>query len=569
MSGTDPFIEVDALAQDTELLRSSHILPVYRGDGQSLVLREDAADIELIRVGTAALSDSPGRLFPLAAKSSLTLAGGTSLEFLDELPHPGLGPALRSLARTPPGSSTEETVLPWLHGTTITAGDAAVLERASTQASRVEGIERLRAPDLAGATSYMGSKRELAPFLVEAVFAETEGIGDVSVLDLMCGSGAAAGAFANHWQTFASDAQRFSTILACSQGGGMTALEAREATERTLKWAAQEVETVMHWLEPFVNQEDELLHAADHDEAVRGLRDFMAAFPRIGMKGGDGWAPTELVERAREDPSTTPHVLFTAYFANVFFGVRQCVEIDSLRAAIDRLDEPVRSWALAALIASVASVATTYGGHFAQPRIATADQITEKNVGRLVEQRSMSVVHEFAARFLNLAAESERTPFPVVGLEGPWEQALTKCSKLVDPQTAVVYLDPPYRREEYSRYYHVLETLVRYDYPGVQDTGLVPPKGPQRFASEFFTRSMARREQILAEIVCSVLEMGATCAWSYADSADGSIANIVRGVVARTGAKSRSYSTTHRHRAHGGRRDKQVVEYLIWFHPAR
>ena len=31
----------------------------------------------------------------------------------------------------------------------------------------------------------------------------------------------------------------------------------------------------------------------------------------------------------------------------------------------------------------------------------------------------------------------------------------------------VIYADPPYSRAQYSRYYHILETLVLYDYPSI------------------------------------------------------------------------------------------------------
>jgi adenine-specific DNA-methyltransferase len=563
----DPFTDAALLSEEMELLRRNYVLPIF-GDGeQRWMLKEDVADVAMIRHATAEVGASADRLFPLAPQNVLGLDEHTRVELLDNISHPALGPAVRSLARTQGGAEKNETACRWLPGTTILSTDTAALDSAATQSSRVEAMEHLRAPDLAGATAYMGSKRELASFLVEAVFSETEGKPAVTMLDLMCGSGAAAAAFACYWPTYASDAQQFSVLLARSQGGGMTALEARATVDEVISVAAQHVDTLMGPLASFVEREDELLHAGDHDAAVTELRQFLDVFPRYGMPGTNGWMPTELVDKARTQPTVGPHVLFTSYFANIYFGVRQCVEIDSLRAAINQLDEPYRSWALAALIASVASVATTYGGHFAQPRISNPDQVTEKNIGWLIERRSASVVHEFSARLLNLAAESELTAFPVVGLDGPWEHALETFLHTSNNGSAVVYLDPPYRREEYSRYYHVLETLVRYDYPDMRDRGLAPPKGSHRFASEFFTRSADRREQLLVKIISAIVGGGASCAWSYSDSADGSIKNVIHGVLATSGAKVRSYSASHRHRAHGGRSDKKVTEYLIWFHP--
>lgn len=563
----DPFRSLDGASEELDLLRRRSVLPVFVEDGRAEALAEDLADVASIETATRGLDGGAGRLFALAPNNAIGVGEGTRVELLGDADLAALGPAVRSLARVEGAGVGDEVASPWLAGTTVVSKAPEVLGRAACQHARGETLDHLRAPDLAGATSYMGSKRELASFLVEATFAETEGREDTVVLDLMCGSGAASAAFANFWPTYASDAQQFSVLLARSQGGGMSSARARVVVEATVRDAGAHVETLLARLGDFVSRETELLHAGDHGASVTSLRSFFSSYPRYGMAPVGGWDPTALVDRARAGDKGVPHMLFCAYFANVYFGVRQCVEIDSLRAVIDGLGEPERSWALAALIASVASVATTYGGHFAQPRIADADQITERNIGGLIEKRSASVVHEFSARLLNLAAESERTPFAVRGLKGPWQDALRPLSPEVGPRPTVVYLDPPYRREEYSRYYHVLETLVRYDYPGIQDKGLAPPKGNQRFASEFFTRSVGRREALLQNVIESVLGTGASCAWSYSDSADGSIQSVVRRVVEATGATVRSYATLHRHRAHGGHKDRRVIEYLIWFRP--
>lgn len=47
---------------------------------------------------------------------------------------------------------------------------------------------------------------------------------------------------------------------------------------------------------------------------------------------------------------------------------------------------------------------------------------------------------------------------------------------------AVIYADPPYTSDQYSRYYHVLENAVLYDYPNVFGKGQYRP---DRFTSGF------------------------------------------------------------------------------------
>ena len=53
------------------------------------------------------------------------------------------------------------------------------------------------------------------------------------------------------------------------------------------------------------------------------------------------------------------------------------------------------------------------------------------------------------------------------------------------PKPKIIYADPPYSSAQYSRYYHVLDTLVKYDYPPVVGVGRYPPN---RFQTSFSLR---------------------------------------------------------------------------------
>jgi adenine-specific DNA-methyltransferase len=55
--------------------------------------------------------------------------------------------------------------------------------------------------------------------------------------------------------------------------------------------------------------------------------------------------------------------------------------------------------------------------------------------------------------------------------------------------TAVIYADPPYSRAQYSRYYHLLETLVLYDYPEVTGKG--------RYRAGRFTTDFSQRSKVV------------------------------------------------------------------------
>ena len=53
----------------------------------------------------------------------------------------------------------------------------------------------------------------------------------------------------------------------------------------------------------------------------------------------------------------------------------------------------------------------------------------------------------------------------------------------------VLYMDPPYNQRQYCSYYHVLETIARYDRPEVHGVTGLRPYGDQK--SDFFVRRRA------------------------------------------------------------------------------
>jgi len=558
----------DAPASEFEVLdwlAEHHVLPIYNDSGERIVLR---GDLTFARGLAAKLQEVPrdsDQLFAFGPRREIPLGGRTRIELIGDEDASALGPAVTALAELTLDSDESEGELnarPWLPGATVISDSQAVLELADTQARRVERLGRSRSADLSGATSYMGSKRELGSFLVESLATRCDE--PMTVVDLMCGSGAASGAFADSWPTIAGDAQEFCRLLALTQGRGLSVAAASNAVERVLGHAGHNADRLLELLAGWVRREDELLHAGDRGPAVEAYRELLAGFPTFPNGLVDKcWNPTEEVSRHREGDDSGPWCLFTAYFANVFFGIRQSIEIDSLRAGIECLEEPARSWALGALVASVSATATTYGAHFAQPLIGDPKKLSAANISRTVEQRVLSVAHEFSSRLLSLAAESEGSAHPVTLVPGDWRAALAGAGEIVGRTPCVVYLDPPYRREEYSRYYHVLETLVRYDYPSAEGHGLTPSKGAERFRSPFFTRSDEKRRALLVDIIGTIAARGWSCAWSYASNADGSVPDVLRSVASQHSVTIRSFVTAHRHRAHGGRRGRKVDEYLI------
>lgn len=422
--------------------------------------------------------------------------------------------------------------------------------------NRMSCIRNARGAIFAKSASYMGSKAMLAPQLCEILHEfETP---DTVVVDLMCGSGAMSGAFAKSWQTIASDAQVFSCSLARVQGGGMNTSRALGIADTVLESARRKFEEMPPWLRAHSAREDEFIHRELTEPVILELVSWLQFFDRelhVNVNTADS------LKAARENYS-----LFSRLYANLFFGVRQAYEIDCLRFGIDSLTDPVeKDWAIGALVCATSQCAFSYGGHFAQPKldIARPNNI-QKVAAEMLQRRSLSVSHEFYSRLVSLAEESQTIANEVQIVPGPWQNSTKSIRESIRGRPICVYLDPPYTRDEYSRYYHVLETLVRYESGPVSGKGRIPARGSaNRFASPFHSRNADAVQEHIASILDTCMLNGWSCLWSYSSSGMVSIVDTL--------SKCREpmeglevFSMDHTYKAQGKRGAKKVTEYAIY-----
>ena len=208
------------------------------------------------------------------------------------------------------------------------------------------------------------------------------------------------------------------------------------------------------------------------------LRNLAELLPNIAQ------SPTLEQERRRlaRKPRTFPYRLFTLTFSGGYLGIEQCVQVDAIRFAIDRLcadgvlnDEQHR-WMRLALCQAICKASTTTG-HFAQFM-----KVKEGNKVRFIAQRRRSVWQDW------LSSISKFAPIGTKKWRSENRVFCTDSISLLDElwaagkSPAVIYADPPYTADHYSRYYHLYETLLRYDYPCSYGVGRYRP---DRFVSQF------------------------------------------------------------------------------------
>ena len=389
---------------------------------------------------------------------------------------------------------------------------------------------------------YMGAKTRLCEEFLDGAVRDLLSPGG-TLLDACCGTAAVARWFASGYRILANDSQQFSSVIARAhlEGDGEWTQELdRLEPQQDLGLAISENQRLLDGLVPkALELEDSILSqvidaVAGPDESPEVLDRYRAFVSEAPLPDGSAadmhisslhqplaMQMPELLEQRQQDPNMAPALMCTAYWAHVYFGIRQATRIDSIRHAIDQIPmaDPHRcrkqTLYLAALLHAV-SVSTSGTSHFAQPRSIARDS----ELVAVAKRRMIDIDVQF-----ELSLDAIRTEW----LESPRLDGnkvycsdihglLEAGSPLDEEDVDLVYLDPPYTADNYSRFYHVLETLVEYDYPQLQTRGGELTRGrypgqEKRFTSDFC--SSIKAEDAFRSVARSCKERGASLLLSY------------------------------------------------------
>lgn len=207
----------------------------------------------------------------------------------------------------------------------------------------------------------------------------------------------------------------------------------------------------------------------------------------------------------------------TLYYGGIYFSFEQAVAIDAILYEISKSEPRDRDTLLAALLGAVSNAVNTIGKQFAQPiQPRTASGAPKKGVVSKVKKDRAINVFDVYLELLEKYTDLERTALPHKALCMDFSDALDQLPK----STKVVYADPPYTRDHYSRFYHVLETLCLRDSPAVSRTKiggtLRLSRGlyrENRHQSPFCVRSQA--PFAFATLFDKVSKLGASLVLSY------------------------------------------------------
>lgn len=328
---------------------------------------------------------------------------------------------------------------------------------------------------------YLGSKLRLAE-QIDLRIQELVGVSGRAI-DLFAGSGTISGVLGRTRPVTSVDIQEYSRVICSgilasdrpSVGSGADVVEAARSSSINveLTWAA----------EPLIAYERLCMRKSTIDPGdLVGLLDL---FPIINNEHADRSAIKSAGQKAfsetlkRLEACTHlkgPQSVVTRYFGGVFFSVEQAVQLDSLL----NVAHQSLAWGdviVAAALGAASQVANTVGKQFAQPlRLCSRDgKIKRHLVKKVIADRTLSVFSEFSRQIDSYAS----LPVNDHRHEVYREDFASFLDQYQSP-VSVIYADPPYTRDHYSRYYHVLETMALRDEPTISKTNLANKKAYSR-----------------------------------------------------------------------------------------
>lgn len=352
---------------------------------------------------------------------------------------------------------------------------------------------------------YMGNKHSIAPDVARIVGSERDSSPLIDVFAGMC-SIASAMAYSGR-PVWSNDVQRYAALVAeCALTSRDKPLRSPALSKVLSSAFTENVLALRERFEADLEAEKGLLKGSEPAEYQAIANDWK----HTGNDHALAVESANLAQNKRE----FPYRLCTLTFAHGYFGLRQAIEVDSIRYAIDSaqaagdLTEAEARWALLALL-QAASVCAATPGHFAQFLHPT----DEKGTKRIQRQR----VREPWQLFLDAA--DEQAPFGTAtwrkGNRVHCKDVATLWTSLDDHSLdhAIVYADPPYGKDQYSRYYHVLETLVQYDYPEATGAGRYRPG---RFTTPFSLKTKV--VSAFTDLCSAIAEREWTLVLSYPDT---------------------------------------------------
>lgn len=310
--------------------------------------------------------------------------------------------------------------------------------------------------------NYLGSKLRLLDFIEENVRKVTPK--DAGVCDLFAGSGCVSYKLSRLFPVVACDIQHYSKVI-CD-----ALLQPGTLTEETVKAFISEIKGSKSLLRdafaPLIELEEEAIRNEDL-ELLTNIVEHGSLEVYNLEKTESKIAPVQnqVHEKLKKTGLMGKESLISRYYGGVYFSYSQAVQIDVIVDAIrNHLNTVDKSVLLAALLSTTSDIACTVGKHFAQPIKArdSKGKIKKLVYNKAIKDKTVDVTALFE-EWLDKYVSLPKGKYNNTILQGDYME----CLKMLPDNVKTVYADPPYTRDHYSRFYHVLETIALDDVPEI------------------------------------------------------------------------------------------------------
>ncbi|MGQ0655480.1 MAG: DNA adenine methylase [Betaproteobacteria bacterium] len=321
---------------------------------------------------------------------------------------------------------------------------------------------------------YLGSKLRLVEPIRHLINALDEKKG--AVCDLFAGSGTVAMALAEEREVLAVDVQEYSRVL-CS--AILRPRPIKEAVARIAEAVQTSTlrSTLIDVIQPLMAYEQFAIK-----EAIRGNPEVLCDLLESGsvLISQQESRPTSAPELQRalrkvaiglqtahllESPSS----MVLRHFGGIYFSYQQAAMMDLILDGIHNEQLGLRDNLLAPLLSTASDVVNTVGKHFAQPiRPRSKKGLPKRHLLRKIEEDRAIDVWSTYVSWLDRYARPSESGRDHEAIRADYRDALRALPQSV----SIVYADPPYTRDHYSRFYHVLETFCFRDDPAVSSVVL-------------------------------------------------------------------------------------------------
>lgn len=310
--------------------------------------------------------------------------------------------------------------------------------------------------------NYLGSKLRLLDFIEENVRKVTPD--DAGVCDLFAGSGCVSYKLSRSFPVVACDIQHYSKVI-CD-----ALLRPSTLTEETVKAFMSEIKDVKSNLRDAFTPLFKLEEEAIRNENLELLTDIVehGSLEVNNLEKAESKitpVQDQVLEKLRKAELMGKESFFSRYYGGVYFSYRQAVQIDAIMDAIRHYPSAVdKNVLLAALLSTASDIACTVGKHFAQPIKArdSKGKIKKLVYNKAIKDKTVDVIALFE-EWLNKYISLPKGKYNNTIVQGDYME----CLKMLTDNVKTIYADPPYTRDHYSRFYHVLETMALDDVPEI------------------------------------------------------------------------------------------------------